>query len=62
MCRDNKSHGFRYLKKTSLYDLAVGCGIGNPSEFVERFIAYEREQKKAGKPDKREEEEMRADG
>ena len=51
-----------YLKKTSLYDLAVGCGIGNPSEFVERFIAYEREQKKAGKPDKREEEEMRADG
>ena len=50
------------MKKTSLYDLAVGCGIGNPSEFVERFIAYEREQKKAGKPDKREEEEMRADG
>ncbi len=32
-----------YLKKTSLYDLAVGCGIDNPSEFVERFITYERE-------------------
>lgn len=32
-----------YLKKTSLYDLAVGCGIDNPSEFAERFITYERE-------------------
>lgn len=32
-----------YLKKTSLYDLAVGCEIDNPSEFVERFITYERE-------------------
>lgn len=32
-----------YLKKTSLYDLAVGCQIDDPSEFVERFIAYERE-------------------
>ena len=32
-----------YLKKTSLYDLAVGCQIENPSEFVERFIAFERE-------------------
>lgn len=31
-----------YLKKTSLYDLAVNCQIENPSEFVERFIAYER--------------------
>ncbi|MDO4284510.1 MAG: ABC transporter ATP-binding protein [Eubacteriales bacterium] len=31
-----------YLKKTSLYDLALRCGIGEPSEFVERFIAYER--------------------
>ena len=34
-----------YLKKTSLYDLAVRCGIGSPSEFVERFIAWERELK-----------------
>ena len=32
-----------YLKKTSLYDLAVSCQIHQPSEFVERFIAYERE-------------------
>ena len=32
-----------YLKKTSLYDLAVNCQIEDPSEFVERFIAYERE-------------------
>ncbi len=31
------------LKKTSLYDLAVRCGIEPPSEFVDRFIAYERE-------------------
>lgn len=32
-----------YLKKTSLYDLAVKCRISEPSEFVERFIAFERE-------------------
>ena len=32
-----------YLKKTSLYDLAVNCQIDDPSEFVERFITYERE-------------------
>ena len=32
-----------YLKKTSLYDLAVRCGITEASEFVERFIHYERE-------------------
>ncbi|MBQ8597038.1 MAG: ABC transporter ATP-binding protein [Lachnospiraceae bacterium] len=32
-----------YLKKTSLYDLAVKCNIEEPSEFVERFIAFERE-------------------
>lgn len=32
-----------YLKKTSLYDLAVNCQIDQPSEFVERFIAFERE-------------------
>ncbi len=35
-----------YLKKTSLYDLAVNCQIDNPSEFVERFITYERQQRK----------------
>lgn len=32
-----------YLKRTSLYDLAVGCGIDNPSAFVDCFIYYERE-------------------
>lgn len=31
-----------YLKKTSLYDLAVRCGITDASGFVERFIHYER--------------------
>ncbi|MBQ9607799.1 MAG: ABC transporter ATP-binding protein [Lachnospiraceae bacterium] len=31
-----------YLKRTSLYDLAVKCGIEPPSEFADRFIAYER--------------------
>lgn len=35
-----------YLKKTSLYDLAVTCEIENPYEFVERFIYYERNQRK----------------
>ena len=32
-----------YLKKTSLYDLAVKCDIAEPTAFVERFIRYERE-------------------
>lgn len=32
-----------YLKKTSLYDLAVKCDIAEPTAFVERFIQYERE-------------------
>lgn len=32
-----------YLKKTSLYDLAVRCGIEDASGFVERFIHYERQ-------------------
>ena len=31
-----------YLKKTSLYDLAVRCGIEEPHRFVDRFIFYER--------------------
>lgn len=31
-----------YLKKTSLYDLAVKCRIGDPSGFVDRFIYFER--------------------
>lgn len=32
-----------YLKKTSLYDLALQCGIEDPTAFVESFIQYERE-------------------
>ena len=31
-----------YLKKTSLYDLAVKCEIANPDQFVECFIHFER--------------------
>lgn len=31
-----------YIKKTSLYDLAVACRIDDPTQFVERFIQYER--------------------
>lgn len=31
-----------YLKQTSLYDMAVKCDIPSPSQFVERFISYER--------------------
>ena len=31
------------LKETSLYDLAVLCGIDQPREFVRRFIDYDRE-------------------
>lgn len=31
-----------YLKQTSLYEMAVKCGIEEPSQFVQRFINYER--------------------
>ena len=31
------------LKETSLYELAVRCGIDSPRQFVQRFIDYERE-------------------
>ena len=31
-----------YLKKTSLYEMAVKCQIPSPSQFVEHFISYER--------------------
>jgi energy-coupling factor transport system ATP-binding protein len=34
-----------YLKKTSLFDLAVKCGIDEPAEFAQRFISYERAMK-----------------
>ena len=43
---DEKIADKAYLKKTSLYDLAVKCRIDEPSEFVERFIAFEREYSK----------------
>ena len=33
------------LKKTSLYDLAVKCGITDASGFVERFIQYARKER-----------------
>lgn len=35
------------LKKTSLFDLAVKCGIQNPEELVDRFICFEREKRGA---------------
>jgi energy-coupling factor transport system ATP-binding protein len=31
-----------YLKRTSLYDLAVKCGIDNPSALADRFIHFEK--------------------
>lgn len=34
-----------YLKQTSLYELAVKCGIEDPSQFVDRFIYYDRLQR-----------------
>ncbi|MCQ2519223.1 MAG: ABC transporter ATP-binding protein [Lachnospiraceae bacterium] len=37
------------LKETSLYRLAVMCGIDNPSEFVQCFIDYERSHREAQK-------------
>ena len=37
-----------YLKKTSLYDLAVKCDIPDPSGFVARFIYFEREERANG--------------
>ena len=33
------------LKKTSLYDLALKCGISDASGFVERFIQYDRSER-----------------
>ena len=37
-----------YLKETSLYELAVKCGISDASGFVERFIHFEREERTNG--------------
>lgn len=36
------------LKETSLYTLAVKCGIENPSSFVQSFIDYERKEVRHG--------------
>ncbi len=36
-----------YLKKTSLYDLAVKCGIDNPSALTDRFIYFEKTKQKS---------------
>ncbi len=33
------------LKETSLYDLALLCGIGDPNVFVQHFIDYEEERR-----------------
>lgn len=38
-----------YLKKTSLYDFAVRCGISEPSAFVDSFIYYDRQQRDGGR-------------
>ena len=38
-----------YLKKTSLYELAVKCGISEPSALVERFIADDRLRRENGR-------------
>ena len=35
-----------YLKRTSLYDLALKCGIDDPGSFVARFIEDERSKKR----------------
>ena len=37
-----------YLKETSLYELAVKCGISDASGFVERIIHFEREERANG--------------
>ncbi len=37
-----------YLKETSLYELAMKCGISDASGFVERFIYFEREERANG--------------
>ena len=36
-----------YLKKTSLYDLAVKCGIDDPSALTDRFIYFEKNKRES---------------
>lgn len=38
-----------YLKKTSLYDLAIKCGIPDASGFADRFIYFERQVRENGR-------------
>ncbi len=40
-----------YLKKTSLYDLALACGISEADAFVNRFIDAERRERAAERKD-----------
>jgi energy-coupling factor transport system ATP-binding protein len=35
------------LKRTSLYELALGCGLGDPRGFVRHFIAFDRKRREA---------------
>ena len=44
---DEKITDRAYLKKTSLYDLAVECAIDEPESFVARFINSEKEKRRA---------------
>ena len=39
------------LKETSLYELAVKCGIGDGTDFVKNFIGYERNNMRTGEVD-----------
>lgn len=41
------------LKRTSLYDLATMCGIENATEYVQRFIDYERANMRGGASDEK---------
>ena len=42
---DNDVCDRAYLKRTSLYDLSVKCGLDDASEFAARFIEDERRRK-----------------
>ena len=44
---NEKTADTAYLKKTSLYELAVRCEIANPSALVECFIADDRRRRES---------------
>ena len=46
--QENQAVGFAALKETSLYTLANRCGIAPAEDFVERFIAADREVRNHG--------------